>query len=930
MKTRSKLGPLLLCALAVAFCWPRVAGAQVALRNLTVQSHVNDYPPVGGDFTTDYSACWSYVHGDGREYAVIGVGDGGAWGSGASEGTAIYNVTNPAAPYRVAFIPGPPSIWREMKQYQSWIYVVTEGTGPGEGLQIIRMTDPEHPVLAATYNATFSRAHTVSVDAARGLLICNGTRLNFGDNISYYASGMRILSLANPEAPVEVGHWPPVVPLDANSADSIYVHDSLPVGNRLYASSIVYGIQRIFDLTDPSNPVELTEWTYAGSFTHNSWPDATGNWLYVTDERNGEPLKVFDISNLSAPVMYNGWTPNPAGIVHNVHVMGSDLYVANYTEGIRLLDASDPAHPAEWAYADTWAGPSGDYNGVWETCPFFPSGTIIASDRTSGLWVFRAQRNYGLARVRAVDATTSQPLSGVKVFLDGADSTTTTADGWAVFAPNPGTHGFTTRRFGYDPGSSTKTIPQGVTKQITLTLSPRPTVSLSGTIRGAATQTPLPDAELDLEYTPLQTRTDASGHFALSAVPIDAYRAVVRCPGYVPVTISCQVGPGNTVMDFQLSPVPFYDALENPTGWTTSVADDDATPEGRWVSVDPVGTFVKNGGLGWGSMSSPVGEGRSEASGKKAPASFAVLDQGASRASSTCGGNARGFSAMCSGAMACSGGGASVAGASGTGMCACGCNSQMLSMTQGPVQPEDDRSPAGTQCFVTGQGTDPMAVDQADIDWGKTTLISPPYDLTGKAIPTIGYWRWFYTSTPGSQDYLTASLSNDDGATWTQVDVLRDPVARWEERAIRVSDYIAPNSHVRVRFVAADAGGASIVEAAIDDISVYDGASVPLGASPTPAAMPDRLAWREPWPNPASGTVRAVLELPRAGHVEADVVDLQGRLVAHVLSQNAEAGTRVIEWKGRDLAGREADAGIYFLVARAGGVATTTRFILMR
>ena len=48
-------------------------------------------------------------------------------------------------------------------------------------------------------------------------------------------------------------------------------------------------------------------------------------------------------------------------------------------EGIRVLDASDPAHPAEFAYADTWAGPSGGYNGVWETCPFFSSGTIIAT-----------------------------------------------------------------------------------------------------------------------------------------------------------------------------------------------------------------------------------------------------------------------------------------------------------------------------------------------------------------------------------------------------------------------------------------------------------------------------------------------------------------------------------------------------------------------
>jgi hypothetical protein len=145
-----------------------------------------------------------------------------------------------------------------------------------------------------------------------------------------------------------------------------------------------------------------------------------------------------------------------------------------------------------------------------------------------------------------------------------------------------------------------------------------------------------------------------------------------------------------------------------------------------------------------------------------------------------------------------------------------------------------------------------------------------------------------------------------------------------------VTDYLAPTNQMRVRFVAADLGGSSIVEAGVDDITAYDGAAVPLGAAPTPAAIPDRLEWREPWPNPASGTVRAVLELPRAGRVQADVLDLQGRRVASLLDGNVEAGSRVIEWRGKDSSGRAAEPGVYFLVARVASTATTTRFILMR
>src|SRR4029078_9243237 len=144
--------------------------------------NVNEYPDPAPN-GNGYSACWSYIHGDGREYAILGV----------ASGTAIYNVTNPSAPYRVGFVPGPFSIWREMKSYRNWIYIVTEGTGTGQGLQIVRITHPEHPVLAATYTVNFVRSHTVSIDTTRAILICNGTNDSTGN-----ATGMRVLSIATP------------------------------------------------------------------------------------------------------------------------------------------------------------------------------------------------------------------------------------------------------------------------------------------------------------------------------------------------------------------------------------------------------------------------------------------------------------------------------------------------------------------------------------------------------------------------------------------------------------------------------------------------------------------------------------------------------------------------------------------------------------
>ena len=213
-------------ALSIAALAAFVAGAALAApttRNLTFTANQNDYPPgTGSPFGAGYSSCWSYIHGDGREYGIIGT----------TGGTAIYNVTDPYNVYRVGFINGPSSAWREMKSYRNWIYIVTEGTGTGQGVQVVRMTNPEAPALVATFTGSFTHSHTISVDTTRALLFCNGTRNGAGQQ-----TGMRVLSIASPEAPVEVGAWPGGVGVSVDD----YIHDSVPIGTRLFGSSIYAG-----------------------------------------------------------------------------------------------------------------------------------------------------------------------------------------------------------------------------------------------------------------------------------------------------------------------------------------------------------------------------------------------------------------------------------------------------------------------------------------------------------------------------------------------------------------------------------------------------------------------------------------------------------------------------------------------------------------
>src|SRR5439155_23775296 len=105
-----------------------------------------------------------------------------------------------------------------------------------------------------------------------------------------------------------------------------YTHDRGPDGSRIYATSNNTGIQRVIDFTNHAATTEIKEWTNRGAFTHNCWPDASGQWLYLTDEVNGEPLKIFNIADVMNPVETNGITSNPHAIVHNAHVKGSELY----------------------------------------------------------------------------------------------------------------------------------------------------------------------------------------------------------------------------------------------------------------------------------------------------------------------------------------------------------------------------------------------------------------------------------------------------------------------------------------------------------------------------------------------------------------------------------------------------------------------------
>lgn len=141
------------------------------------------------------------------------------------------------------------------------------------------------------------------------------------------------------------------------------------------------------------------------------------------------------------------------------------------------------------------------------------------------------------------------------------------------------------------------------------------------------------------------------------------------------------------------------------------------------------------------------------------------------------------------------------------------------------AQPEDDDSANGVNCWITGPASG-TSIGSFDVDGGTTTLISPRFDASAAAddgFDTIlSYSRW-YSNDQGNApnaDSMPIEISNNDGASWTLVELVSENLNRWERKEFNIGSIITPTAQMRVRFVARDLGDGSIVEAGVDEFRV--------------------------------------------------------------------------------------------------------------
>lgn len=315
-----------------------------------------------------YSACWGYTSPQGKEYAILG----------CAKGTAFIDISDTNNIYEAAYLPGldQATCCREMKVYGSYAYVVADGIP--SGLQIIDLQYlPDSVRLVNTlYFPGFNMGHTISQSGPY-------LYINAGD---YNIGGLFVLDLtADPVNPVKRGEWEEAV-----------VHDSRIINDTIFACNIYSppGTISVIDARDKDNLVTIANWqNLPQPGPHNIAISENRRIAYVTDEIGGNPrlLKIWDISDLNNVIKIAEWHPPgiTTSIIHNVELYGNYLFAAHYTAGLRVIDVRNPFAPVEAAYYDTY--PQNNdflFEGCWG--PYiFPTEKIIASDRNTGLYVFR-------------------------------------------------------------------------------------------------------------------------------------------------------------------------------------------------------------------------------------------------------------------------------------------------------------------------------------------------------------------------------------------------------------------------------------------------------------------------------------------------------------------------------------------------------------
>jgi len=320
------------------------------------------------------------------------------------------------------------------------------------GMALYDVTTPAKPKeLGRLATGVVSGVHELGVVQRPDGRVLALAAVPYSFNLSGGRQGdLRIIDITDPRRPRELANWdvrrdgPEATRGQLAARRDVFDHSAWPFdkGNKVYASFWAAGVQ-FLDISDPASPRLIGQTTYRPEDgyrgAHSGWfnEDET---LFIQNDEAMQPVgsgsraswtfqRVFDTSSLERPKLLSTFATESAvpgsdgkvatdGIysVHNAVIKGERSYASWYSDGVRVVDLSDPGHPVEVAWfvpppssprqtAATAQSGRRDMPVVWGVFPW--KDLVLASDMNSGLWVFRVN---GDATPDNVVTTTTAPL----------------------------------------------------------------------------------------------------------------------------------------------------------------------------------------------------------------------------------------------------------------------------------------------------------------------------------------------------------------------------------------------------------------------------------------------------------------------------------------------------------------------------------------
>ncbi len=513
---------------------------------------------------------------DGKEYALVG----------AANGLSIVDVSNPNNVVVITSIPGPACTWREIRTNGNYAYITTEcGT---VGLQIVNLTNlPSTNLPVATWKPTISGTVLTTIHA---LQIDNGKIYLYGSNVGNKGAIVANIT-TNPMAPVYLGKY-----------DPRYIHDGYVRNDTLYACHLYDGEVAMVNMSNPNNQTPMATFSTPNVFSHNTWLSGNSKVCFTTDEVNNSYLAAFDISNISNITELDRIQSNPGSnsVVHNTYIIaknGGEFAVTSwYKDGFTIVDATRPHNMVQVGNYDTAPTATGSgMSNCWGVDPYLPSGLIVASDISNGLFVLspsyiRACYLEGVVK----DCATGNPISGYTATIqlspiqsDAHIDITSATGQYAVGVITPGNYQVIFTKSGFPTLSYNVTLSTGV---VTI-LDPMvncPPFTMTGKVFNTANNSGVPFASVRIQSgsSVRDTITDINGNYSFPGFTPGTYEVTAGKWGFI---TSCVQNQGISAATGLISigiGAGIYDDFTWYWGWTES----GTATAGKWERGKPLGT----------------------------------------------------------------------------------------------------------------------------------------------------------------------------------------------------------------------------------------------------------------------------------------------------------------------------------------------------